>query len=141
MLTNLRLAAEECSVVSRQRLGNVLKRIAIALVAGAAVSTAAFASASALSVDGGTVQAGSSSVTCDTDGVKANWGLETDDSSVRSVRVTGVDPACAGATMFVKVDGGTTHSANITGTTVKVELPSPYPTAESIKNVKIWIEG
>ena len=117
-----------------------MKRLALALAAGAAVSTLAYASASALTVDGGTIQAGSSNVTCDTDGVKANWGLETDTNSVSNIRVSGIDEACIGADIFVKVNGGTKLTTTITD--VQENLPiDPAMTPESIQNVKIWIEG
>ena len=53
-----------------------MKRILAALMAGAAVFTIAFASAAALGVNGNVIQAGvDSDVSCDTDGVNANWGL------------------------------------------------------------------
>ncbi len=105
------------------------------------MSTAAFASASALSVDGGTIQAGSSHVKCDTNGVKVNWGLETDDDSVRFVRVSKIDRDCKGATLFAKVNGGKTMSAEVDGTEVKLPFTAPFPTAKSVKDIKVWIEG
>lgn len=118
-----------------------MKRLAVALAAGAAVSTLAYASASVLSVDGGTIQAGGSGVSCDTDGVKANWGLETDDNTVRSVRIDGIDTKCTGADMFVAVNGTRVGKATISGTSVSLPLATPFPSPESIQNVKVWIEG
>jgi hypothetical protein len=119
-----------------------MKRLAVALAAGAAVATLAYASASALIVDGGTVQSGvDTTLACDADGVKANWGLETDDNSVRFVRITGIDAACAGSDMFVKVNDGKTTKVAITGDQVSVPFASPYPTPESIDSIRIWIEG
>jgi hypothetical protein len=118
-----------------------MKRIITALAGGAVVATVAFASASALTVDAGTIQAGGGSVTCDTDGVKANWGLETDDNSVRFVRVSGIDEACEGAKIFVKVDGGPTRNAVIDGEQTIISFPAPYLVPEDIENVRIWIAG
>lgn len=126
-----------------------MKRLAVALVAGAAVSTVAYASASALAVDGGTIQAGAdTTLSCDADGVKANWGLETDDNSVRSVRITGIDAACAGAEIFVAVNGervgdGTIPAPASEGADVDVRVVfgQPYPTPESVRTLKVWIEG
>lgn len=119
-----------------------MKRLAVALAAGAAVATLAYASASALIVDGGTIQSGvDTTLACDADGVKANWGLETDDNTVRSVRITGIDAACVGTEMFVKVNNGKTAKAAVTGDQVSVPFTSPFPTPESIDSIRIWIEG
>ena len=126
-----------------------MKRLAVALVAGAAVSTLAYASASVLKVDGGTIQAGAdSTLSCDADGVKANWGLETDDNSVQSVRISGISADCAGTEIFVAVNGervgkGTIPAPTTAGEDVqfKVTFGEPFPTPESIENVKVWIEG
>jgi hypothetical protein len=117
-----------------------MKRLALALAAGAAVSTLAYASASALTVDGGTIQAGKATISCDTDGVEVHWGLETDDNSVSYVKVTDIDAACTDATMFVKLNNGDTESATIAGGEVRFNI-DPAMTAQSIKDLKIWIEG
>lgn len=121
-----------------------MKRLGIALLAGATVatvSTITFASASLLGVNGGTIQAGADGVACDTDGVKVNWGLETDDNSVGNVRIEGIAAACEGAKIFVKVDGGTVISKEI-GSTGSESLTLHTPVApETINGVKIWIEG
>ncbi len=126
-----------------------MKRLAVALVAGAAVSTLAYASASVLDVDGGTIQAGAdTNLSCDSDGVKANWGLETDDNTVRSVRISGISADCAGTDIFVAVNGkrvgnGTIPAPTTPGEDVqfRVTLGQPFPTPESIQSVKVWIEG
>jgi hypothetical protein len=116
-----------------------MKRLITALAGGATIATLAFASASALTVDGGVIQSGQDGVTCDTDGVKANWGLETDDNSVRSVRITGIDPACVGADMFVMVNGAKIGQKTIAG--VQESFPMTSRTPESIQDVRVTIEG
>ncbi len=117
-----------------------MKRIITALAGGAAVATLAFASASVLQVDGGTIQAGSAGVTCDSDGVKVNYGLETDTNSVNSVRIEGIDSACEGAEMFVAINGDRVGAVTLTAAASQsVAITSRTP--ESINNVKIWIEG
>lgn len=116
-----------------------MKRIITALVGGAFVATLAYASASALTVDGGTIQAGSDTVTCDSNGVKANWGLETDTNSVNSVRIADIDAACVGADLFVSVNSAPAKRVVIAGTSQSVTFPAMTP--ESINTVKVWIEG
>jgi hypothetical protein len=119
-----------------------MKRLAVALAAGAAVSTLAFASASVLSVDGGTVQAGGdTTLSCDADGVKANWGLETDDNSVRSVRIDGIDASCVGSDLFVSINGAAAKRVTIDAPSESIAFTAPFPTPESINDLRIWIEG
>jgi hypothetical protein len=118
-----------------------MKRIITALAGGAAVATLAFASASVLTVDGGTIQAGGDGVTCDTNGVKANWGLETDDNTVRSVRVSDIHEDCIGAEMFISVDGAPAKKVAITGPSASLAFPAPYLAPENIDDIRIWIEG
>ena len=108
------------------------KRTLVALGVATAVGTVGFASASALGVDGGIIQYGQSGVSCDADGVDVSWGLETDDNSVRSMRVEGIDPSCTGADLFVKVNGGATKKVAISGAQASVAFPAPYPTPDSI---------
>ena len=117
------------------------KRILIALAAGAAVATTGFASASVLGVDAGTIQYGSGKVTCDGNGVDLNYGLETEDNTVRNIRVVDIDPLCDGATLFMKVDWGTVRQAVISGGTANVVFPAPYLNPANINDVAIWIEG
>lgn len=120
------------------------KRLITAVLGGTAVASLAFASASVLTVHGGTVQAGvASGLSCDTDGVKANWGLETDDNTVRSVRISGIAADCAGADMWVKTNT-MTSPAKVTldgSDQATVRFSAPYPSPESLDAVRIWIEG
>ena len=118
-----------------------MKRLVTALVAGAALSTVAYASASVLTVDGSTIQAGSSGVSCDANGVNANWGLETDDNTVRSVRISEIDTACVGDVMFVKVDGRPVMNKTIAGPSESFAFTGGFPAPETINDIKIWIEG
>jgi hypothetical protein len=119
-----------------------MKRLLFALIAGAMVFTVAFASAALLEVRGETIQAGvDTDVTCDATGVDANWGLETDTNLVSNVRITGIDTQCAGADMFVSVNGA--HALKVTLDTsgqAKFVFPTPL-TPESINDIKVWIEG
>lgn len=117
------------------------KRTALAIVAGTAMATAGFASASMLQVDGGTIQYGASGVTCDANGVKVNWGLETDDNTIRFIVVSDIAADCQGSTLFVKVGDQRFKVDPIDATSETVRYAAPFPSAESIQNVKIWIEG
>jgi hypothetical protein len=119
------------------------KKLLTAVLGGTAVATLAFASASALTVDGGTIQAGvDTSLACDENGVKANWGLETDDNTVRSVRISGIHADCAGAEMFVKVNDLPRQKVLLTGAeSQSFAFAAPYPTPENIQSIRIWIEG
>jgi hypothetical protein len=121
---------------------NMKKKMLTAVLGGTAVATLAFASASALTVDGGTIQVGDDGVTCDSNGVKANWGLETDDNTVRSVRIDGIDSACAGAEMFVKVDDMAVKKVLLTTSgSASIPFAAPYLAPEDIESIRIWIEG
>jgi|SRR5688500_3932620 hypothetical protein len=121
-------------------------RRTLAVLALSGLAATVVGSAASLAVDGSVIQAGSSTVTCDNNGIDANWGLELDDNSVRSVRFSGVDPFCQGAEMFVQVydTGGApiggTLSTVIGATDPRVNLPAGT-TPESIGSVKVWIEG
>ena len=126
----------------------MLRKIAVLAVL-VVVIAAAFASAANLNVTDGTIQAGvSQDVKCDDNGVSVTgWGLETDDNSVRYVKVGDIDNACLGDNLFIKVLGAGGASLKysgelaITGNEVKFTFNAPYPTPESIEGIKIWIEG
>jgi hypothetical protein len=119
-----------------------MKRLLTALLAGAAVFSIAFASAALLEVRGETIQAGvDTDVTCDADGVDANWGLETDDNTVRNVRISDINQTCFGAEMFVQVDGVDLGSTIIDANSETFSFSSPYPAPETINSLRIWIEG
>lgn len=119
------------------------KKMLTAVLGGTAVATLAFASASALTVDGGTIQVGAdNTLACDTDGVKANWGLETDDNTVRSVRISGIAAECAGAEMFVEVNDLPRQKVVLTAAeSQSFPFAAPYPSPRDIDSIRIWIEG
>ena len=127
-------------------------RRTLAVLALSGLLAAVAGSASVVAVNGGVIQAGSSEVSCDTNGIDANWGLETDDNTVRSVRFTGVDADCDDSLMWVEVFAGddstlykSADGVLVTPTNrasgVKFNFPSPYLTPEAISSVKVWIEG
>jgi hypothetical protein len=128
-----------------------VKRFIIALIAGAAVFSIAFAAAAALSVNGGVLQAGrDGDVTCTAAVEVEGWGLETDTNSVNSVRISGFAAACFGADAFVRlVDSGGSY---LTGNLVPDDLNPINETEERfvipggispavVDDVRVWIEG
>ncbi|HET8570520.1 MAG TPA: hypothetical protein VFN14_01370 [Candidatus Limnocylindria bacterium] len=122
-----------------------MKRLLLALIAGATVFTVAFASAATLSVNGNVIQAGvDGNVQCDTDGVDTAYGLETSDNTVRYVRIENIDPACNGADAFLKVNEATGDAmgpVTIADGKATFHFSSPYPSPESISSIRVWIEG
>lgn len=122
-----------------------MKRLLLALIAGATVFTVAFASAATLNVNGNVIQAGvDGNVKCDTDGVNTAYGLETSDNTVRYVRIEDIDAACDGADAFLKVNeaaGDAMGPVTISDGQATFRFTSPYPTPESISSIRVWIEG
>lgn len=122
-----------------------MKRLLLALIAGAMVFTVAFASAATLNVNGNTIQAGvDSNLACDADGVNAAWGLETTDNTVRYVRIENIDAACAGQSLFLKINeqaGDAYGPVAITGDSVTVHFTGTYPHPEDVNSLRVWIEG
>ena len=74
-----------------------MKRFVVAALVGTMVFGAVFGLAASLSVDGGTIQAGSDTdLQCDEDGVRVDgWGLETNDGLVYFVRIHDIDETCS----------------------------------------------
>jgi|GEM_PF-1186772 len=128
------------------------KRVLLALIVALVVFGAVYASAATLNVSGGFIQAGNDdSLYCDLDGVYvAGWGLEVDDGTVRSVRIGGVDEACAGTAIFVRIgfnNGAKPYSSdagipnpNVAGE-YRFAFPSPYFDAATIETIHVFIEG
>ena len=124
-----------------------MKRILFALGVGV-ILTIIVAFAANLVLDGGVIQVGSdNTLTCDTDGVQvAGWGLETDDSTVRFVRIGGISSNCLGDDLFVKVYDTTPSviaegSKTIASAEEKIDFSAPYPSAAAIDRLTVWIEG
>jgi hypothetical protein len=126
------------------------RTLAVLAIAGLAAAVAGSAATVTLNAD--TIQAGSSDVSCDTDGINTNWGLETDDNSVRSIKFVGIDAACVGAELFVEIRDAANGLIFKSSQDVLVPdalsfplpkkgTPAAYPTPESINSVKVWIEG
>jgi hypothetical protein len=117
-------------------------------MAGTMVFSVAFASAAALIVNGGTIQAGEdTTLACDTDGVAvAGWGLETDTGLVNNVRISGIATACFGADLFANITGGPaielTEAGPVTIDNVTETLAFDTPvSAASIQDIHLFIEG
>lgn len=126
------------------------KRVLMALVIALLVFAAVYASAASLNVSGGFIQAGSDlDLTCTESVQVAGWGLETDDNTVRSVRLNGVPAACDGAEMFVRIvlDGGAIHNAGsrtLSGTETtnySFQFPAPHLNPVDIVGINVYIEG
>jgi len=123
-------------------------RRSLSLLALGALTALAVGSAAALSVDGGTIQAGSDAeLECDPDGVQVTtWVLEADTGEVHSVRVGGIDAACFGSELIVRVrDGvGTIIGGGdvdpIDNALETVALPT-LPDPAAIEQIDVFIEG
>ena len=135
-----------------------MKRSIIALLVGGLVFGTVLAVAASLSVDGGTIQAGSDTdLQCDEDGVDvAGWMLETDDGLVYGVRIHNIDPACSSNDLFVnitkdgvKIAGGSAHipadgsgdDNDTDGGEVGVKVKFTPQPAEDITDIEVFIEG
>jgi hypothetical protein len=128
-----------------------MKRIVVALVAGAAVFALAFGSAATLNVQGGSIQAGvDANLKCQPGVNVLGWGLETDDGTVRSVRLGPFDAACGGNNVHVRIsdDGGALIGGRVSlvvpaGGTTQLSFPfaSPYPLAVDIADIHVFIDG
>jgi hypothetical protein len=117
-------------------------------MAGTMVFSVAFASAAALIVNGGTIQAGSDvDLVCDSDGVRVEgWGLETDTGLVHFVRVGNIWADCVGADIFANITGGggavltQTVGVTIDDTTETLHFDDAV-SAVAIEDIHIFIEG
>jgi len=131
-----------------------MKRLIVALLVGGVVFGTVVGLAATVGVQGGTIQSGvDQTLYCDTDGVQVlGWGLETDDNTVRGVRIGGIDAACVSNDIFVRVEkadgtllyySGAVHvdTANTGTGQLKLSFPSPYLKPADIDVLRIWIEG
>ena len=76
-----------------------MKKLFGAVIVGTMVFGAVLVSASSLSLTGGTIQAGSISVSCQTNPLKVGYTTQVNGSGVNevvTVTLSGVDPACQG---------------------------------------------
>jgi hypothetical protein len=77
-------------------------RFLFAVVLALGIAAAAYGAAAILTVNGGTVQAGSANATCDA-AVTVNYVLDA--GLVDQVKVSGIaDPSCDGTDVFVTVE-------------------------------------
>lgn len=126
-----------------------MMRVLLVLALVGALVFSAFASAATLNVQGGAIQAGvDSTLYCDVDGVQVTgWGLETNDNTVRYVKIGDISSACKDNDMFVKIldrDGNELYFSGktpVTGPEVKFNFPGPYLNPSDIEQLKVWIEG
>ncbi len=86
-----------------------MKRIIVALMVGGALFGVVLGAAASLGVSGSVIQAGTDgSLWCDGTGVQVDaWAVNDIPGpyeGVEWVTISGVDPACAGARMYVRVD-------------------------------------
>lgn len=125
-----------------------MKRFLVALMAGTMVFSVAFASAAALIVNGGTIQAGEDlDLVCDSDGVNVEgWGLETDTGLVSFVRIGNIWADCVGADMFANITGTggveLTEAGPVTidDSTEVLTFDTPV-LASAIEDIHVFIEG
>jgi hypothetical protein len=90
-------------------------RFLLSVVLALGIAAAAYGAAASLNVNGGTVQAGSASATCDDNHVTVNYTLDNL-GQVDEVIVSDIDAACAGTDVFVTVeDSGNNPIAALSG--------------------------
>jgi hypothetical protein len=124
----------------------MLKKLAILAIL-IVIAAVAYGAAASLNVSGGAIQYGiDTDLTCDDAVAVTGWGLETDTNLVYYVKIGDIDPACAGNALFVKVlDSGNAVLAQgkvdpIANSEEKINFVAPV-NAESIAQLKVWIEG
>lgn len=119
-----------------------MKKLITAVLGGTAVASLAFASASTLNVDGGVVQVGEDiTLTCDDDGVKVDFGLETDTDLVHRATVTGIAEDCLGADIVLQTNLLANNEklvGEIAGDTHVFTFATPQDAA-ALESVKVWI--
>lgn len=141
-----------------------MKRFVIALIAGAAVFAIAFASAAALDLNGGTIQAGTlTPLTCQTGPVTVGYHTLVDGNAefaVDGVTLDGVEASCVGKTIGVSLEsaprniigfvgGQITDSGSLlllpggssVGVTVSFSSPTPFVIpAANVNDVEVLIK-
>lgn len=109
-----------------------MKRTIIALLVGGLVFGTVLAVAASLTVNGGTIQAGSDTdLQCDEGAVRVDgWMLETDTGMVIGVRIHDIDEACSSNDLFVNI----TNNGNKISEGVKKGWVSGDPPGVHIPN-------
>jgi hypothetical protein len=120
----------------------MFRKIALFALIGI-LAVAAYGSAAALNVSGGTIQAGSDTdLTCTAAVEVLGWGLEIDSNLVNSVRL-GIPSTCEGNALFVKINANPEVEINPIPTIPQEGLRVGFSAmpAEAVTSVSIWIEG
>ena len=117
-----------------------MKKLITAVLGGTAVASLAFASASAMSVDGGNMQTGADrTLACQEGEVKVDWALETDDSAIYFATVTGIDESCFDSVLAFRTNTMSKPlSTTIDSTSERFTFETPID-AESLDSVRLWI--
>jgi hypothetical protein len=123
------------------------------------ILAAAFGSAAALGVTGGSIQAGEDmTLTCAAAASVAGWGLETSSGQVHNVRFSPLPAECNGNNLFIRVfdesgvaiargntvlDSSNTNSYRVAFRTLSGGGGGSEITldASTIGGLKVWIEG
>lgn len=76
----------------------------------------------------------------------SRYWVGTNDNTVRSVRIGGIDEACKGNEMFVHIFDKADKplyqgKVTISSTQHTISFPAPYLVTDDIEVLKIWIEG
>jgi hypothetical protein len=122
-------------------------RFLFAVVLALGIAAAAYGAAASLTVNGGTVQAGSDSVTgCDTGGVDVSYTVLYDSSvpgfKVTAVTVSNIDPACNGKKIDVVLTQGGNNVGLASGTVGSGSFSGsvlPTPDAADVDDVHVVI--
>ena len=109
-------------------------------LAAAGIFSVVIASASALTINGHTLQSGmDSNLNCDADGVHLAWSVNAGDGvNVTGVTISGIDASCVGETLFFDTPVTTPLTGTIAGSTHSFTFPSGVM-ADSISQVTVTI--
>src|SRR5262245_33556304 len=109
-------------------------------LAAAGLFSVVIASASALTINGHTLQSGmDSNLNCDAAGVQLAWSINAGDGvNVTGVTISGIDASCVGETLFFDTPVTSPQTATISGSTQSFTFPSGV-LADTISQVTITI--
>src|SRR5690554_2248370 len=76
----------------------------------------------------------------------SRYWVGTNNNTVRSVRIGGIDEACKGNEMFVHIFDKADkplyqNKVTISSTQHTISFPAPYLVTDDIEVLKLWIEG